>query len=84
MVNQSTANDMASLAESSTSMHSDVSLSLQSIADNVAKHVKLILPQVKATTSKLHSAAPEVIDVDVDENDALPATEQDDEADLTT
>jgi len=83
MVNQSTANDMASLAES-TSTRSDVSLSLPSIADNVAKRVKLILPQVKATPSELRSAAPEVIDVDVEENDAPPAAEQDDDADLST
>ncbi|KAG1748947.1 uncharacterized protein EDB91DRAFT_1244750 [Suillus paluster] len=81
MVNQSTANDTASLAES-TSTRSDVSSSLQPIADNVAKRVKLILPQVKATPSELHSAAPEVIDVDVDKNDAPPAAEQDNEADL--
>ncbi|KAG1867174.1 hypothetical protein DFJ58DRAFT_723866 [Suillus subalutaceus] len=74
---------MASLAES-TSARSDVSSSLQSIADNVAKHVKLILPQVKSTPSELHSAALEVIDVDIDENDAPPAAEQDDEADLST
>jgi len=86
MVNQATANDTASLAES-TSTRSDASVlsSRQSIAvDNVAKRVKLILPQVKATPSELHSAVPEVIDVDVDENDAPPAAEQDDEADLST
>ena len=88
MVNQATANDTASLAES-TSTRSDASVlsSRQSIAvDNVAKRVKLILPQVKATPSELHSAAPEVIDVDVDvdENDAPPAAKQDDEADLST
>jgi hypothetical protein len=68
-------NDTTLLAES-TSTRSDVSSSLQSIADNVAKRVKLILPQV--------DAAPEVIDVDVDENDAPPAPEQDDEDDLST
>ncbi|KAG2346309.1 hypothetical protein BDR05DRAFT_997824 [Suillus weaverae] len=79
MVNQPTANDTA---------HSDVSSSLQSIAGNTAKRVKLILPQVKATPSELHSAAPEVIDVDVDhdvdENNTAPAAEQDDEADLAS
>ncbi|KAG2034308.1 hypothetical protein BDR03DRAFT_965320 [Suillus americanus] len=80
MVNQSTANDTASLAESA-STRSDVSSSLQPIADNVARRVKLILPQAKATLSELQSAAPEVIDVDIDENDAPPAAEQDDEAD---
>ncbi|KAG1865285.1 hypothetical protein F4604DRAFT_1956882 [Suillus subluteus] len=53
-----------------------------SIADNVAKRVKPILPQVKATPSELHSAAPEVIDVDVDENDAPPIAKQNNEADL--
>ena len=85
MVNQSTANDTASLAESTSTRSDSVLSSLQSIAaDNVVKHVKLILPQVKATPSELHSAAPEVIDVDVDENDAPPAAEQDDEADLST
>ncbi|KAG1744786.1 hypothetical protein EDB19DRAFT_1906503 [Suillus lakei] len=72
MVNQPTANDTTSLAES-TSTHSDVSSSPQSIAENTAKHVKLIIPQVKATPSELHSAAPEVIDVDVDENNTAPA-----------
>ena len=81
MVNQPTANDTTSLAES-TSTHSDVSSSPQSIAENTAKHVKLIIPQVKATPSELHSAAPEVIDVDVDENNTAPAAEQDDKADL--
>lgn len=42
----------------------------------------LVLP--KATPSELHSTAPEVIDIDADseENDAAPAVEQDDEADL--
>ncbi|KAG2344044.1 hypothetical protein BDR05DRAFT_905897, partial [Suillus weaverae] len=43
---------------------------------------------VKATPSELHSAVPEVIDVDVDhdvnENNTAPAAEQDDEADLET
>jgi hypothetical protein len=67
-------NDMASLAES-TSTCSDVLSSLQPIADNVTKCVKLILPQV--------NAALEVIDVDVDENNAPPAPEQDDEDDLS-
>ncbi|KAG2744371.1 hypothetical protein P692DRAFT_201934157 [Suillus brevipes Sb2] len=62
MVNQPTANDTASLAES-TSMHSDVSSS-------------------PTTPSELHSTAPEVIDIDAEENDAAPAVEQDDEADL--
>ena len=81
MVNQPTANDTTSLAES-TSMHSDVLSSPQSIAEITAKHVKLIIPQVKATPSELHSAAPEVIDVDVDENNTAPAAEQDDKADL--
>ncbi|KAG1726576.1 hypothetical protein EDB19DRAFT_1914562 [Suillus lakei] len=81
MVNQPTADDTASLAES-TSTRSDVSSSPQSIVDNAAKRVKLILPQVKTTPSKLPSAAPEVIVVDVDENDAAPVAEQDDEADL--
>ncbi|KAG1725463.1 hypothetical protein EDB19DRAFT_1833791 [Suillus lakei] len=81
MVNQPTANDTVSLAES-TSTRSDVSSSPQSIVDNAAKRVKLILPQVKATPSKLPSATPGVIDVDVDESDAAPAAEQDDEADL--
>ncbi|KAG1744190.1 hypothetical protein EDB19DRAFT_1906739 [Suillus lakei] len=80
MVNHPTANDTTSLAES-TSTHSDVSSSPQSIAENTAKRVKLIIPQVKATPSELHSAAPEVIDVDVDENNTA---EQDDEADLET
>ncbi|KAG1719116.1 hypothetical protein EDB19DRAFT_2045378, partial [Suillus lakei] len=78
-----TANDTTSLAES-TLTHSDVSSSPQSIAENTAKRVKLIIPQVKATPSELHSAAPEVIDVDVDENNTAPAAEQDDEADLET
>ncbi|KAG2042434.1 hypothetical protein BDR03DRAFT_943371, partial [Suillus americanus] len=56
------------------------------MAENTAKRVKLIIPQVKATPSELHSAAPEVIDVDVDvdENNTAPAAEQDDEADLET
>jgi hypothetical protein len=58
-------NDMALLAES-TSTCSDVLSSLQPIADNVTKCVKLILPQV-----------------DVDENNAPPAPEQDDEDDLS-
>ncbi|KAG2039584.1 hypothetical protein BDR03DRAFT_951558 [Suillus americanus] len=76
MVNQPTANDTTLLAES-TSTHSDVLSSPQSMAENTAKRVKLIIPQ-------LHSAAPEVIDVDVDvdENNTAPAAEQDDEADL--
>lgn len=84
MVNQPTANDTASLAES-TSMHSDVSSSpsMQSIVDNTVKRrVTLVLP--KATPSELHSTAPEVIDIDAEENDAAPAVEQDDEADLST
>jgi len=38
--------------------------------------LSLSLPQV--------NAAPEVIDVDVDENDAPPSPEQDDEDDLST
>jgi len=75
MVNHYTTNDMASLAES-TSTHSDVPSSLQPIADNVAKCVKFIFPQA--------NAAPEVIDVDIDENDAPPAPEQDDETDKRT
>ncbi|KAG1812436.1 uncharacterized protein BJ212DRAFT_1369731 [Suillus subaureus] len=86
MVNQSTVNDTASLAES-TSTCSNISSSPQPIVDNVAKRVKLILAQATATPSELHSAALEVIDVDVDvdENDvAPPAAEQDDEADLNT
>ncbi|KAG2065613.1 hypothetical protein BDR04DRAFT_1161265 [Suillus decipiens] len=81
MVNQPTANDTTSLAES-TLIDSDVSSSPQSIVNNAAKRVKLILPRAKATPSESHSTAPEVIDVDVDENDAAPAAEQDDEADL--
>ncbi|KAG2159249.1 uncharacterized protein EDB93DRAFT_1099647 [Suillus bovinus] len=83
VVNKSTANDMASLAESTPtrSETSNISSSsLQSIADNVAKSVRFILPQVEATPSELHYAAPKVIDVD--DNDAAPASEQDDEADL--
>lgn len=78
-------NQTASIAESTPtrSETSDVSSSSpQSIAaDNVAKRVKLIVPQVEATPSKLHSPAPEVIDID--ENDAPPVAEQDDEADLS-
>jgi hypothetical protein len=66
MVNHYTANDTDSLAEP-TSTHSDVPSSLQPIADNVAKCVKLTLLQA--------NAAPEVIDVDIDENDAPPAPE---------
>lgn len=64
-------------------MHSDVSSSpsMQSIVDNTVKRrVTLVLP--KATPSELHSTAPEVIDIDAEENDAAPAVEQDDEADL--
>ncbi|KAG2354768.1 hypothetical protein BDR07DRAFT_1494122 [Suillus spraguei] len=80
MVNQPTANDTALLAGSAL-VHSDVLSSPQSIADN-QNGVKLILPQVKATPSELHSAAPEVIDVD--ENNTAPAAKQDDEADLAT
>ncbi|KAG2044177.1 hypothetical protein BDR03DRAFT_938552, partial [Suillus americanus] len=47
------------------------------MAENTAKRVKLIIPQVKATPSELHSAAPEVIDVDVDvdENNTAPAAD---------
>ncbi|KAG2071640.1 hypothetical protein BDR04DRAFT_1075395 [Suillus decipiens] len=81
MVNQPTANDTTSLAES-TLIDSDVSSSPQFIVNNAAKRVKLILSRAKATPSESHSTAPEVIDVDVDENDAAPAAEQDDEADL--
>jgi hypothetical protein len=56
---------------------------MQSIVDNTVKRrVTLVLP--KATPSELHSTAPEVIDIDAEENDAAPAVEQDDEADLST
>jgi hypothetical protein len=74
MVNHYTANNTASLTES-TSTHSDVPSSLQPIVDNVAKCVKIILPQA--------NAALEVIDVNIDENDAPPASKQDDKTDLS-
>ncbi|KAG2040631.1 hypothetical protein BDR03DRAFT_1007829 [Suillus americanus] len=64
MVNHSTANDAASLAEF-TSTCSDLSSSPQSIVDNVAKRVKLVLPQVKATPSELHSASLEDDEADL-------------------
>ncbi|KAG2145265.1 hypothetical protein DEU56DRAFT_910384 [Suillus clintonianus] len=49
----------------------DKSPSMQSIVDNTTKRVTLVLP-----------TAPEVIDLDVEENDAAPVAEQDDEANL--
>lgn len=53
------------------------------IVNNAAKHVKLILPWAKATSSESHFTSLEVIDIDVDKNDTAPAAEQDDEADLS-